>query len=613
MRIAVLPFNATEGTKPAYGRQFAAFASEQLRAHTDADVNVVSYLTQIPDEEGQTRMAFVNLADGLLPYEQLTELFEQAEVDEVMDGTLQLKEDEFEQTVRFHAKDNPDPVFQETITYPKGDLFLQLHRLVRNLADRAQVGVPEFLAGETMEFGTDDPQVFLEFLEGHDALNYIQQSNGQVAKEFSPQVAIDALLAAAEKDADFEGPYQVLVQLCRACAHYRVGNFEMLHDALTKLAGMVPEAYEAHFGLGEIHFEVQDFAKAADHYEKAISIKSDEPALIARLGLAQLNAGMPVNAERNFRRAMEMEGEDKPSADLLAMVLQQTGRGHEVPGLWKSGLEANPQDAGAHTKYALALFQTGRQDDAAKAFETALETLEDENKPLVKRYYAPILVQSGDLDRAMDFYEDCLEVAPDDVPLMLEYAETLEQANRAFEVPRVLREVLAHTQDQDIQAQTQAKLIELEQPKRAEAVDAARAKMEAGDFEGAVRDLRPLRTWLGDYWKLWALLSAAHNRLEQYAEAEETAGRLLQMFPGCEPAYGEMVQALGGQDRHEEAYNLMRYAAQNRPQSLPIFINLGLAARRAGHSDEARDLAKQIREAVGPNPDLDPVLAEMER
>src|SRR4028118_2118356 len=74
MRIAVLPFNAAEGTKPALGRQFAAFAAEQLRAHAEAGINVVSFLTQIDDEGGEQRMAFVNISDALLPYEQLKDL-----------------------------------------------------------------------------------------------------------------------------------------------------------------------------------------------------------------------------------------------------------------------------------------------------------------------------------------------------------------------------------------------------------------------------------------------------------------------------------------------------------------------------------------------------------
>src|SRR4051812_8721246 len=60
MRIAVLPFSAHEGTPPALGRQFAAFAGDQIRAATELEVNNVSYLAQQDSEEGP-RMGFVNL------------------------------------------------------------------------------------------------------------------------------------------------------------------------------------------------------------------------------------------------------------------------------------------------------------------------------------------------------------------------------------------------------------------------------------------------------------------------------------------------------------------------------------------------------------------------
>ncbi|MFQ3678113.1 MAG: tetratricopeptide repeat protein, partial [Fimbriimonadaceae bacterium] len=323
-----------------------------------------------------------------------------------------------------------------------------------------------------------------------------------------------------------------------------------------------------------------------------------------------LNLNMPVNAERNFRRALELEGPDKPSLDWLAMVLANTGRAHEVPSLWEEQVRRNPENPHIRAKYAISLVQAGREEDGVKAFEDGIAAIAD--NIVLKRYFAPILAQRGDHDRAMDFYEDALDVAPTDVPVLLEYSQVLEKAGREFEVPKVLRDVLAANPDPNTRAMALAKLIELEQPKRAAMVEAAREKMEAGDYEGALRDLKPLRNWLADYWKMWALLSSAHNHLMQPTEAEEAARNLIDLFPACEPAYGELATALFNQNRAEEAYHLLRIAAANMPQSLPVHVNLALAARRAGHVDEARALARQIRELVGPNPELEQILREID-
>jgi len=611
MKIAVLPFSAHEGTRPALGRQFAAFAGDQIRAATELEVNNVSYLGQQDSGDGSPRMGFVNLGDSMLPEDQVKDLAQQAGVELVMDGTVTEQDGNFDLSIRFHHFGDEPSMTQEDFKFTKPEIFQTLHKLVKRLAEEARTELPDTLSGDSMEFGTDDPEAFLDFLAGYDAFTYIQQAEGRVVKEFSPDGALQSLVRAVEADQDFVAPYEVCVELSRACAHYRIGTFEMLRDTLLRLTQLVPDEYRAWFGLGEIHGMVNDHGKAADYYEKAASIKPEESALWTKLGLAQLSAGMPVNAERNLRKALELEGDEKTSADYLAMVLQQTNRAHEVPPIWKAIIENQPQHGPAHGKYAVSLIQAGSIEEGERAFETALELLEDNT--VVKRFYAPYLAQKGELDRAMDFYEDCLDLAPTDVQILLEYANTLKSAGRDFEIPKVLRDILQTNPEANTRAQTLAWLIEIEQPKRVESVQHAEAKMNEGDFASAVRELKPLRNWLADYWKLWALLSAAHNRLGESEEAEQAAKRLLELFPGCEPGYGELVNALAALDRNDEAYQIMRFAATNMPGALGIHVNLALAAKRAGHADEARSLARQIREAIGPNEELEPVLAEIER
>jgi Flp pilus assembly protein TadD len=610
MKIAVLPFNVDEKTRPALGRQFANFSADSVRAATEADVNSVNFLAQLSGEE-EGRAAFVNLADTLFEQQWIEQFFSEAQADRVMDGLLKEDDGAFDLTVRFHDRGGSEPVAVKEFKFTKADLFKVLHDLVKDLAAQAGASLPAELAA-SMDFGTENPDAFLKFLEGYDALMYINQTQGAVATQFSPMGAMQALLDAVDLDKDFLGPYETCVQLCRACVHYRLGTFEAVEAALNKLMETAPDDFRAYFALAEAYQAVNNHAKAADIFEKAGQLEPNEPGIWARLGMAQMALGMPVNAERNFKRAYELEqGPERPSLELLTGVLQQTGRAHEAPPLWKAMAEEYPDSANVQAKLAMALLAAGQEEEAINTFENSLDKVSDPT--LVKRFYAPVLAQKGDHDRAMDFYEDCLDVAPNDIQLLLEYAQTLQAAGREFEVPKVLRDVLASNPDPNTRAQTLAWMIELEQPNRVKVVEAAQEKMNEGDFESAARDLKPLRNWLADYWKLWALLCSAHNRLEQYAEAEEASKRLLDLFPGCEPGYGELVNALTSQGKQEEAYNAMRYAAAQMPQSLSVHVNLALAARRAGHTDEARALAKQIREAVGPNQELEPVLAEIER
>lgn len=609
MKIAVLPFNAAEGTKQAYGRQFAAFMGDQVRTATGADVNTISFLAQVEEPSGP-RIGFVNIAEGFLAPEQLNEMATQTEVDLIIDGTLREEEGSFDLVVRFHRKGEVEPYQVDDYKFVRADIFTVMHTLVKRMAEEAELKLPEELSGDKMEFGTEDAESMLSFFEGYDGYNYVQQAQGRTVMEFAPDIPVKALLKAVELDPDFVAPYEVVCEFCRMLASYQLGTYEFLLESLEQATKLVPDEFRAFFAVGELYGMGNQHAKAAEAFEKAVALAPEEAALYTRLGMAQMNLGMPVNAERNFRKAVELEGEEKPSMDYLAAVLQQTGRAHEVPALWKEQLDANPNNPQVVVKYAVSLFQNERAAEGEKVFEAALESLEDNT--MIKRYYAPVLAEKDDLDLAMDFYEDCLDVAPADVELMLEYAQTLQKAGRDFEIPAVLKNVLSGNPDPNVRAQTLAWLIELEQPKRVENVMNAQTKINDGDFEGAVRDLKPLRNWLADYWKMWALLAQAYNQLNQPEEAEEAAKRLIDLFPACEPGYAELASSLNTQGRHEEAYNLMRYAASNLPQSLPIHINLGLAAKRAGRPDEARALAKQLREAIGPNEDLEAVFKEME-
>lgn len=609
MKLAVLPFNVAEGTSPALGRQVANFAADIVRGNTGAEVNAISYLTQIEDQ-GQSRAAYANISDSLLEPDWLAQMFQQApDVDRILDGLLVVSEGKWDLTVRFHEKGAAEPVFNETWSFEIDGLFEHLYKLVKLLAEQAEAQLKGGLESG-MEFGTQDAAAFAKFLEGYDAIVYIQQANGLVARAFSPEPSINLLLDAVRADKDFLGPFDALVQLSRMCGMYQIGTMQLLVDTLSELEKLAPDDFKPPFALAELYARAGDLGRASEYFDRAIELNPEEPALHNRQGVLQIQMNMPINAERSFRKAMELEGPDKPSAEMLASVLFQTNRGHEVPGLWKGLIDLNPQNAEAHARYAISLIQTGQVPEGEKAFESGLESVQD--NLTIKRFYAPYLVEKKDLDRAMDFYEDCLDAAPTDSDMMLEYARTLQLADREFEIPQVLKDLLATNPEQNLRAQVLAWLIELEQPKRVESVENARQKMEAGDFETAAKELKPMRNWLGDYWKLWAFLASCLNQLHAYDEAEEAARKLLDLYPGCEPAYGELITALNGQGRNDEAYAIMRFAASNMPQSLPVHLNLALAAKRAGHSDEAKSLAQQIRQVVGENEEIEPILAEIE-
>jgi Flp pilus assembly protein TadD len=609
MKIAVLPFNAGPKTEPAFARQAAGFVGEVARQVSGHEINPVSYMARA-DEEGLPRFAHINPSEGLNERQMIEDFFTQSDADQVVDGLLVETEGGGGQlTVRWHERDKEEPT-QKDYSYLPGGMLHALRSVVDDFVGSVGAALPDELKTDEGLFGTDDGQAFRNFLLGYDATQYVERAQGMVLQSFDPGPAMDALVKAVEADGDWEGPYLALVELARLCTVYRLGNAPTIERALKRLTELQKGDARAWYALGNLYSAAGDHDKSAAAFEKAHAADPKEPAILTRLGMEQMALRMPVNAERTFRKAVELEGDDKPSMDHLANVLVATGRPHEVPDLWRSVVAANPQNAHAHAKLALTLAGLGKKEDAKKAFEAGIGTVEE--PVVVKRYYAQFLASTEEFDRAMDLYEEVLDVAPTDVQVLGEYAQTLAAAGREFEVPKVLRDILAANPEPNTRAMTSAWLLELEQPKRVETVESATKRAEKGDFEGALTELSPLKTWLADYWKLWAVLASVHNNLHQYDQAELAARKALEMYPACEPVYGELCTALAGQGREAEAYELMKVALTNMPGSLIVAINYGLAAKRAGDREEALKMARRLREVTKDAENLRHILAEIE-
>ncbi|KAA0228020.1 MAG: Beta-barrel assembly-enhancing protease [Fimbriimonadales bacterium] len=628
-KIAVLPLNVSEGLRPGLGRQLMHFLSEALRAIPDFEVQFATYLVQVGTQENP-KAAYANLGSELNDPDMIRQFFLQSGADYIVEGLLQGEVGHYDISIRVFQHGFADVPQAHQQRFAQNDLADSVGWMLNIVAAETQASVTEE-AKAMLQVATDSGDAFIEFLIGFDGMNYIQGTQGRVADEFDPVAAFDSLISSLEKDPDYLAPYEAAVHMARLCAQYRLGNFEQIEARVQKLIALAPKDWRAYFALGELQFSAGRANDAVNALDKSISVldadirdaqkrketgedvevPSPEPALYSRLGLAQAAVGMVVNAERSLKKAVELEGPDKPSLDLLSVVLAQTNRGHEIPGLWKEAVEGNPTSPHLWAKYAISLAQAGRHDDAVSAFEEALQ--KTDNSPIVKRFFAPLLAEKGQLDRAMDYYEDCIEVSPQDVTMLLEYARTLERAERKHEIPDVLNTVLQANPDPNTKAITLAWLYELEQPKRVEALQRAQTHVENEEFTKAIEELEPIVEWMQDYWKPWALLASLYNRVGRFEDAERAARRTVEIFPSWEPAYVDLANALFGLNKNEEAYVMLSFALRNSSQSIPIAVQLALAAKRTGRDDEARRIAKQVREIVGPgNVEIEKALAAAE-
>lgn len=627
-KIVFFPLNVAEPLRPAFGRQFANYLREAFKVQPDTETNYLQAMSDIGDPKNP-ETAYVNFGEELNEHNFVRNLMGQMETDFAVDGLVKKDGDGYGLTLRVFGNEGEPSIIEQR--FNRDGIFDAFRNIVRDIAPLTSTTLHAGFI-DKMEFGTDSAESFEEFLLGFDAVTYVQQAGRRTSKEFDFSIAFGHLLKSLELDPDFVGPFEALLSLARLCAENGIGDFKLVESSVKKAIEYAPDDWKGHYTLGDIYTQVGNYMEAVAKLEKAIALYEKErvelqkeaesgesvevtpaePSLYTRLGLAQQGAGMVANAERTFKKALELEGPEKPTMDWMALLLAQTNRGHEIPGLWKSVIEEDRNNPHAWAKYALALMQNQDKSGAIAAFEEGMKATGDH--ALVKRYFAPILAGDGQFDRAMDFYEDCLDVTPDDPQLLLEYAKTLESANRSHEVPDVLNAVLNTNPDPNTKANVLAWLYEIEQPKRVEGVKLAQEKAEKEDFAGAVADLEPMIEWMQDYWKPWAMLADLYNRLGRWTDAEKAATHTINLFPGCEPAYVALGTAMMGQGKSDEAFSMLTQVLQANPGSLPVALQLGLAAKATGQMDIARQLARQIREAVGnENIELNQALEEMVR
>lgn len=90
------------------------------------------------------------------------------------------------------------------------------------------------------------------------------------------------------------------------------------------------------------------------------------------LGL-DLEASAPLEAERAYRRALELQPGDAASALNLGRLLHERGELAEAEGFYRAALDREPQSPTAAFNLGVALQDLGRLAEAARAYRRALE------------------------------------------------------------------------------------------------------------------------------------------------------------------------------------------------------------------------------------------------
>jgi len=175
---------------------------------------------------------------------------------------------------------------------------------------------------------------------------------------------------------------------------------------LMELVQLYPNSVRAHVGLGNYYFGQQNFGKAITQYQQAQEIDSDFTQIYNQLGYSYRFLGRFDDAERAFKKYIELIPDDPNPYDSYAELLMKMGRYDESIEQYRKALAQDPNFNNSYTGIATDLNYLGRHDEARtllnKRFE---ETRVTGEKRVALFSMAVSYADEGDLKQALQTIE----------------------------------------------------------------------------------------------------------------------------------------------------------------------------------------------------------------
>ena len=144
----------------------------------------------------------------------------------------------------------------------------------------------------------------------------------------------------------------------------------------------------------------QDFAAAKAVLLEAESEAPKDPQAAFYLGVAYEGLGETASAEKQYRKALELDPKLVDASANLSAILVDSGKSKEALPIIENALKLDPKKAELRVNYALALGAEGRSDEALKAYADAVEARPDALD--LRLAYASLLAKAGKTNEALE-------------------------------------------------------------------------------------------------------------------------------------------------------------------------------------------------------------------
>jgi tetratricopeptide (TPR) repeat protein len=182
--------------------------------------------------------------------------------------------------------------------------------------------------------------------------------------------------AAAFDSAARRWPHVAELHFNLGNAQFAAENYPAAAAAYRAAIALQPNLGLAHHKLGKSLEAMQDPA-AADAHRAAVRLLPERMDILESLGICLQMLGADAEAERHYRRALELEPDHVPMRCYLAMTRYAQGHAAEAQALFEQCIEMAPYSAYLRFQLGLYWFFLGRLSEAIARFREAIDLKPD--------------------------------------------------------------------------------------------------------------------------------------------------------------------------------------------------------------------------------------------
>ncbi|MEF3192080.1 MAG: tetratricopeptide repeat protein [Campylobacterales bacterium] len=220
-------------------------------------------------------------------------------------------------------------------------------------------------------------------------------------------------------------------------ATLKKGRYEEVREAALKLVQKKPTHAELWNLLGQAQKALGDLDGANESFQKALSIK-ETPTYLCNLASVTQDL---KEAERLYRRALEVGGVDAHVLFLLAFCINSQGREEEAASLYQEVIALKSDYYNAYFNLGTILAKQGRHEEALRIFEAGEPF--GRTHPSLYNNIGVVSQKIRSFDRAEQAYRKAIELKPDYVDALKNFAIMLKDLGRYDEAEVLYRRALA--------------------------------------------------------------------------------------------------------------------------------------------------------------------------